>query len=76
MYEQLVELLSTKLGVPTEETAPDATFADLEIDSLALVELSDVLEGQYGLALEEGQVTKETTLSDAAERLAREAGQQ
>ncbi|MEU9187858.1 acyl carrier protein [Streptomyces sp. NPDC048484] len=62
--------MSAKLGVPEEDIHPDATFEDLEVDSLAIVELSDVIEGQYGVTLEDGQVTKRTTMARTAELLA------
>ncbi|MBL1115337.1 acyl carrier protein [Streptomyces sp. 110] len=68
-YDRLASLLNTKLGVAKEEITPDATFEDLDMDSLALVELTDVLDAAFGIKLDENQVTKETKLTEVASLL-------
>ncbi|MEV5646071.1 phosphopantetheine-binding protein [Streptomyces flaveolus] len=68
-YERLIVLLTTKLGVSHEDVSPDATFEDLDMDSLALVELTDILDAEFGISIEEGAVGKQTTLADVAKVL-------
>ncbi|MFF4755505.1 acyl carrier protein [Streptomyces sp. NPDC002514] len=65
-YEQLVTVLTTRLGIAREETSPQSTFEDLEMDSLALVELIDILDAEFGTSLEEGSVNKNSTLAEVA----------
>ncbi|MEV6024657.1 acyl carrier protein [Streptomyces sp. NPDC052036] len=71
VYERLVVLLTTKLGVSPDDVSPDATFENLDIDSLALVELTDILDSEYGISIEEGAVRKESALADVAKVLER-----
>ncbi|MFB7500751.1 acyl carrier protein [Streptomyces sp. NPDC056161] len=66
IYEQLLTVLTTRLGIAREETSPEATFEDLEIDSLALVELIDILDAEFGTSLEEGTVNKNSSLAEVA----------
>jgi acyl carrier protein len=68
-YDRLASLLITKLGVAEEEITPDATFENLDMDSLALVELTDILDAEFGIKLDENQVTKENKLTEVASLL-------
>ncbi|MEU9117185.1 acyl carrier protein [Streptomyces sp. NPDC048483] len=52
-YEWIVGLLTEHLGVPEDIINPHATFADLELDSLSVVELSVIIEEQLGVQLTE-----------------------
>ncbi|MET8130183.1 acyl carrier protein [Streptomyces sp. NPDC005231] len=65
-YDRLVSLLTLKLGVASEDVAPDITFEELEVDSLALVELTDILDAEFGVKLEEGSVRKDRKLAEVA----------
>ncbi|MFI0242345.1 acyl carrier protein [Streptomyces sp. NPDC016845] len=49
MYDVLVTKLTTDLGIEEKDIRPDATFADLEIDSLAALELGVILEEDLGI---------------------------
>ncbi len=51
---------------PTEIT-PDATFEQLDVDSLDLAELSQVIEDEYGVKLKGDDVGKIKTVGDAVE---------
>ncbi|MCC3767633.1 acyl carrier protein [Streptomyces sp. UNOC14_S4] len=67
-YETLTEALVTRIGVDPERLAPERTFAELALDSMALVELAVALDGHAdaGLPLE-GLST--LTLAEAADLL-------
>ncbi|MFD7501465.1 acyl carrier protein [Streptomyces sp. NPDC059850] len=65
-YDRLASLLTTKLGVASEEITPDATFEELDVDSLALVELTDILDAEFGITLDESAVAKDSKLSEVA----------
>ncbi|MFF9685816.1 acyl carrier protein [Streptomyces sp. NPDC014623] len=69
MYDRLAELLTNKLGVDAAELHPAATFEELDVDSLALVELTDIIEGQLGIVMAEGEIRKGATLAEAAQAL-------
>jgi acyl carrier protein len=62
-YTTLFTVL-TDLGVPAEEIRPDATFVELDLDSLALIELSVVVEERTGIRVLD--LTPGSTLAEAA----------
>lgn len=64
VYDVLVRLLTDHFGVPHDLINPDATFEDMELDSLALVELATLLEDTLGVSLPEEGAGR--TLGEAA----------
>ncbi|MFE0026350.1 acyl carrier protein [Amycolatopsis sp. NPDC059021] len=66
MFEILQEILVGKLKVPAAEISSGASPADVDLDSLAIVELSMVLEKELGIAISEDEITKAATLGDIA----------
>ncbi|MEU6485879.1 phosphopantetheine-binding protein [Streptomyces sp. NPDC046887] len=63
-YPAITRILTESFGVEADALRPDATFDQLELDSLALVELSLLLEERTGHRLEELPAT--ATLAEAA----------
>ncbi|MCK8676090.1 phosphopantetheine-binding protein [Streptomyces lichenis] len=62
-YPAITRILTESFGVEADALRPDATFDELELDSLALVELSLLLEERTGHRLEELPAT--ATLAEA-----------
>lgn len=58
-------LISEKFGLPEEELLSGATFDELDIDSLILVELSLILRKEMGVVLQEGDLKSSFTLDEA-----------
>ena len=54
-----------QFGPEPEEITPDATFEQLDVDSLDLAELSQIIEDEYGVALKGDDVGKIKTVGDA-----------
>ncbi|KPC62744.1 acyl carrier protein [Streptomyces chattanoogensis] len=52
-YERIAGLLTEHLGVPEDIIRPDATLTDLELDSLSIVELSVIIQEEFGVELSE-----------------------
>ncbi|GGX55265.1 acyl carrier protein [Streptomyces noursei] len=50
-YDMLVTKLVDSLGVDPEAIRPEATFADLEVDSLAALELEVICESDLDIKL-------------------------
>ena len=61
----LAELLSDKYDVDAEKIAPEATLADLGLDSLAIVEMLFDVEDEYDIEVPEERAEFET-LGEAA----------
>jgi acyl carrier protein len=68
--DQVRDLLVASFGVADQEVADDVTFAALDVDSLALVEFSLMIEKEFGVALGEDELTAELTVRDVVDLIA------
>ncbi|NGO66856.1 acyl carrier protein [Streptomyces boncukensis] len=73
MYEKLKEILAGKLMVPPDLITMEATPEDIELDSLAVVELSLVLDKELGIELSDDVLAEASTVGDIV-RLMEERG--
>lgn len=62
------------LGVEAEEITDDTAFEALDVDSLDLAELSQVIEEQHGVKLAGEDVVKLRTVGDALDLVVARAG--
>jgi acyl carrier protein len=69
----IVDTLADKFAVPREQLTPDAEFDNLGLDSLVLTELVVILQGRYGVRLDESEVTSARTVIDVAALVRRES---
>ncbi|MGW1408710.1 acyl carrier protein [Streptomyces sp. NPDC002403] len=67
MFETLKEILVGKLKVTPEQVTPEATREDVELDSLAIVELSLVLEKELGVVISDDELLELPTIGAMAE---------
>ncbi|MEU4797572.1 acyl carrier protein [Streptomyces sp. NPDC023327] len=67
LCDTLVQCLVQGLGVPADTLSPDATFEDLGLDSLALLELTVIYEERTGR--EPTDITPQSTLAEASAHL-------
>jgi acyl carrier protein len=65
VLQRLCGILVTYFGVEEHEVTPDATFAQLDLDSLGIVEFALVAEKEFGVAIAEDEVTPKATVADA-----------
>ena len=63
-----------QFGVEESDIARDATFEDLDVDSLDLAELSQIIEDEYGVQLKGDDVAKIKTVGDAVDLVVNRAG--
>ncbi|GEK00044.1 phosphopantetheine-binding protein [Streptomyces sp. NPDC004009] len=64
MLEQLKEILSNKLKVSPESITPEASREDIELDSLAVVELSLLLKSELDLDISDDDLLEAETVAD------------
>ncbi|MEU1595619.1 acyl carrier protein [Streptomyces sp. NPDC005708] len=64
MFENVKEILVNKLKVDPEQITPEATREDIELDSLAVVELSLVLETELGVSVSDDELLEAETVGD------------
>ncbi|HEX6257435.1 MAG TPA: acyl carrier protein [Euzebyales bacterium] len=69
VYDKVKELLVEKFGVSEEEVSPEATFADLDLDSLDLVEFALAAEEEMGVRISDEEAEQLDTLDDTVKLL-------
>ncbi|WP_432084448.1 acyl carrier protein [Streptomyces sp. WAC 04229] len=62
--DRLFALVSEKLGMTPEELDTTSTFDHLDLDSLALIELSVIVQKEFGVQIDETALTSENTFAD------------
>ncbi|ARF72646.1 acyl carrier protein [Kitasatospora albolonga] len=70
VYPRLVTLLGDKFEVAADLIRPDATLGDLELDSLAVVELYVTLQEEWEIPLDDSAATAELTVAEVARSVA------
>jgi acyl carrier protein len=66
-YKRLVELLTSTFGLDPGSITPASTLSALELDSLALVELSVAAQEEFDVPIEDSELGLESTVGQAAE---------
>lgn len=64
--EILQESIHEKFGIALAELGPDVVLEHLDLDSLALIELTLTLQKRLGVALATGDITPQHTVEQAA----------
>jgi acyl carrier protein len=65
--EQRVIDALVEFGEERQNITPQARFEDLEVDSLDLVELAQIVEDEYGVELADADLDKVETVGDVVE---------
>jgi len=68
--EKVVRESLQTFGAEPEQITPDATFEALDIDSLDLAELSQIIHERFGVELKGSDVAEIKTVQDAVELIA------
>jgi acyl carrier protein len=61
--DKIADLLVDRFGVPADEISAEATFTDLDLDSLGLVELLIVVQQEFGVTVSEDEVSPDDTIA-------------
>lgn len=70
VLQRLSGILVDYFGVEPDEVRPEATFAELDLDSLAIVEFALVTEKEFGVSIGEDEVSPRARVRDALAMLA------
>jgi acyl carrier protein len=62
----IAEILTGRFDVLPEDVTNEAVLEDLDLDSLALVELSLILEQRLGISIGDGTLNSRQTIDQAA----------
>ncbi|MFG2226300.1 acyl carrier protein [Streptomyces sp. NPDC048644] len=66
VYDHLVTVLTDKFEVDAEVIRPEMTLTELELDSLAVVELYVTLQERWGVPLADDDSAAELTVAQVA----------
>ena len=69
VYDKVATMLTENFGVPAEDLSADATFEDLELDSLDLVEFTQACQNEFGVKIEDDEAEQLHTLGDSVKLL-------
>ena len=72
--EQRVTDALVEFGEERENIKRDARFEDLEVDSLDLVELAQIVEDEYGVELKDSDLDKVETVGDVVDMVSERLG--
>jgi acyl carrier protein len=72
IQERVVEALAS-FGPDVSQITPEATFEELDIDSLDLVELAQIVEDEYGVVLKGEDMKELRTVGDAVDLISARA---
>ena len=72
--EKVVHDSLPQFGVDESQIARNATFEELDVDSLDLAELSQIIEDEYGVQLKGDDVARIKTVGDAVDLVVNRAG--
>lgn len=65
--EQRITEALIEFGAEAELIRPEASWEELDVDSLDLVELAQIVEDEYGVELRESDMEQLQTVGDAVE---------
>ncbi|GAB1643576.1 acyl carrier protein [Krasilnikovia sp. MM14-A1259] len=65
-FAAIAQLIGEKFEAPQAEITPDTVLESIEVDSLALIELTLLLQKQFGVTIPSGDVTPDNTVGELA----------
>jgi acyl carrier protein len=63
----LAEIISSVAGTPVGDVTPQASFADLEVDSLSMIEITLAIEERFGVHVSDEDAEHLSTVQDAVD---------
>jgi acyl carrier protein len=66
-FAQLAFIIEDKLGIPSDHVVPGTTLSEIEVDSLALIEVALIAEEQFGAEIPTDKVSSSDTVQDLYE---------
>jgi acyl carrier protein len=69
-FAQFAMVIAEKIGIPIENVTPDITLKEIEVDSLALIEVALVAEENFGGEVPTDDLSSAVTVQDLYELVA------
>lgn len=74
VFGHVSHLLVSWFGMSEEEVGADTTLSELDIDSLAIVELGMAVEDELGVRFTEDEISAADTVQDLVRRIVAKGG--
>jgi acyl carrier protein len=71
--EQKIREVLPQFGIDADQITREATFAELDVDSLDIAELSQIIEDEYAIRLSDDDLASLETIGDTIALVARHA---
>ncbi|MFJ8658555.1 acyl carrier protein [Streptomyces sp. NPDC093795] len=65
-YDRIAAILVERFGVTDDEVTPEATFEQLDLDSLALVEFTLVVQSEMSVEIPDDELSPRQTVAEVA----------
>jgi acyl carrier protein len=65
--DRIIKIMVEDFKVRSETVGRERTFDELGFDSLVIVELALAIDNEFGVALDDGDLSEEMTVAEAAE---------
>lgn len=72
--EELAHILTENFEVVADDLELDSTLDDLGVDSVATIELIDILQEKYGIKISEEELSNKNTIGQLISTVATKAG--
>jgi acyl carrier protein len=69
LYDAVAGLISRRFNIPRENVRPEASFDDLDLDSLSQIELATALKKQLGLEISDKEISEISLVREIVEAL-------
>jgi acyl carrier protein len=69
MYDQVVDVISTRFGIDPQEVTAQSSFNDLGLDSLSQIELATALKKRLGIEIADEDMAEMRNVAEIVAKL-------
>jgi acyl carrier protein len=69
LYDVVADVISGRFNIPREKVQPEASFEDLDLDSLSQIELATALKKQLGFEISDKEISEISLVREVVEAL-------
>jgi len=69
LYESVVDVFSGRFGIDRDKVQPDASFDDIDLDSLSQIELATALKKKFAVEITDDEMAEMSVVSEVVAKL-------
>ncbi|MGH3962189.1 MAG: acyl carrier protein [Pseudonocardiaceae bacterium] len=70
LYESVVDVFTGRFGIDRDKVQPDASFDDIDLDSLSQIELATALKKKFAVEITDDEMAEMAVVSEVVAKLA------